>query len=229
MSQDQDQPWKDLNMIEAQISTSECYQELSLEIDRAESHIANVWPQISQSETIGLQQPPIMTTREHIVQPQSSRQSQTDPVNNAIVSPSLQKAASAPNLRDQYAEHDLISTSQNTPNILSSLTASQISLHLEATGEKEWVAGSKRNQALYNCSIGEYPCLWYKFRRFESLSLFNLYLLQDRIVQFENRVRHSAERPFRMSDDEISKQNELLKEYRKSHSDTDDAINAHNC
>ncbi|KAF7522413.1 hypothetical protein G7054_g12159 [Neopestalotiopsis clavispora] len=73
-----------------------------------------------------------------------------------------------------------------------------------------------RINALYECAAGHHHCLWYKFRRFEHLSLFNLYDLQDRIIQFENEVEAHYIRGDSLSRNDISKQNDLLKEYHEA-------------
>ena len=81
---------------------------------------------------------------------------------------------------------------------------------------------STRISKLYDFSRGAYPCLWYKFKRFEGLSLFNLYLLQDELVQMEKTLRMRYGVPSRSGStkmnpkpSELEKLNGLLKEYRE--------------
>lgn len=59
---------------------------------------------------------------------------------------------------------------------------------------------------------GESPCLWYKFKRFESLSLLNLYHLQDQLVGLDQAIgRQSGE----VSPKQTAQLRTLLNEYRQ--------------
>ncbi|KAH8880917.1 hypothetical protein GQ53DRAFT_754737 [Thozetella sp. PMI_491] len=51
--------------------------------------------------------------------------------------------------------------------------------------------GVTKAQKLFYCARGLYDDAWYKFRRFETLSLLNLYHYQDKLVQIENTVTMS--------------------------------------
>jgi hypothetical protein len=41
---------------------------------------------------------------------------------------------------------------------------------------------------LYDCASGTYPEVWYKFKRFETLSLLNLYHFQHELVNLEKKI-----------------------------------------
>lgn len=65
---------------------------------------------------------------------------------------------------------------------------------------------------LWNCATGAFPEVWYKFKRFETLSLHNLYHYQHELVTFQwelNRRDPKGE----MSDHERQYLRKLLKEY----------------
>jgi len=67
-------------------------------------------------------------------------------------------------------------------------------------------------RSLFGFARGESPCLWYKFKRFESLSLLNLYHLQDELVTEDEKISKSGGDVTR---EQILKLRSLLKEYRK--------------
>lgn len=153
-----------------------------------------------------------------------------DHASSANVFPLFDQTASASVPFNQQAEYDLSATSfinsdaykdsyGPPPPLAPNVEANEVANDND----------KKRIKALYDCSIGEYPCLWYKFRRFESLSLFNIYLLQDRIVKFEMYVRRRCVYGGTLSDDDIEKQNHLLKEYRRFRFIVNQEINARVC
>lgn len=59
-------------------------------------------------------------------------------------------------------------------------------------------------------AYGAHPELWYKFKRFETLGLHNLYLLQDELVRFQRDVDYRAGH---MTIADSQKLRGLLKEY----------------
>jgi hypothetical protein len=65
-------------------------------------------------------------------------------------------------------------------------------------------------RTLFKFVRGESPCLWYKFKRFESLSLLNLYHLQDELVGLDQAIgRQSGE----VTPKQTARLHTLLKEY----------------
>lgn len=65
---------------------------------------------------------------------------------------------------------------------------------------------------LLDCARGVYDAPWYKFRRFETLGLLNLYHYQDRLVRFEKDV---TGRRGHMDADDVAELSTLLREYCK--------------
>jgi hypothetical protein len=65
---------------------------------------------------------------------------------------------------------------------------------------------------MWDFSHGEKPELWYKFKRFETLGLHNLYLLQDQLVRFQ---RDLDWRGGEMTKKDSSTLRNLIKEYCK--------------
>ena len=63
---------------------------------------------------------------------------------------------------------------------------------------------------LWEASLGQEPELWYKFKRFESLALFNLFLYQDQLVELQGDI---DEAEGRLNADQRTKLRLLLKEY----------------
>ena len=69
----------------------------------------------------------------------------------------------------------------------------------------------KDQEILRLCAIGQHPELWYKFKRFETLSLLNLYNYQHELVQLEKRIM--AKRGV-MNTEERHLLSVMLKDYR---------------
>jgi hypothetical protein len=65
---------------------------------------------------------------------------------------------------------------------------------------------------LWKCMRGDYPCLWYQLKRFESLSLLNLYHYQQEIVNQEMEITKKGRGMFI---EECARLRVLMKEYRK--------------
>lgn len=87
----------------------------------------------------------------------------------------------------------------------------------QARGDKEdifhfGVAGMKKQQALFHCSRGEHKELWYKFKRFETLSLLNLYYYQHELISLESKIWSTSGV---MSSSDVSKMRSLLNKYCK--------------
>jgi hypothetical protein len=70
-----------------------------------------------------------------------------------------------------------------------------------------------QQKTLYKCTQGEFPELWYKFKRFESLNLLNLYHYQHDLVKFQSSLRLTGV----MDIKERQLLRYLMKEYRKFH------------
>ena len=64
-------------------------------------------------------------------------------------------------------------SSNSGPPVQQSPTTEQVSLAVKWPKE------------FWHASRGRYPELWYKFKRFESPALLNLYLYQDELVQLQ--------------------------------------------
>lgn len=73
--------------------------------------------------------------------------------------------------------------------------------------------GETSNQVMWDFVRGLYPDMWYKFKRFESLSLLNLYHYQDKLIQLEKKI---SEARGEMVEDDITNLANLLREYRES-------------
>jgi hypothetical protein len=69
-----------------------------------------------------------------------------------------------------------------------------------------------KDQAMWDCARGLYPQVWYKFKRFETLSLLNLYHYQDKLVQLDKKI---SEARGDMKDEDITNLARLLREYRR--------------
>jgi len=76
----------------------------------------------------------------------------------------------------------------------------------------EIVEGSTINQKLFDFSRGLYPEVWYKFKRFETLSLLNLYNYQHELVQLDKKINDAKGG---MNDNDVANLRRLLQEYRK--------------
>jgi hypothetical protein len=58
----------------------------------------------------------------------------------------------------------------------------------QTLASKQIREGSTTHQRLYDCSRGLYPHIWYQFKRFETLSLFNLYNYQHELVELQKKI-----------------------------------------
>jgi hypothetical protein len=67
-------------------------------------------------------------------------------------------------------------------------------------------------KTLRQCAFGHYPEKWYKFKRFESLSLLNLYHYQQELVEFEKCI---SQRKGVMTRDERNCLRIMMKDYCK--------------
>lgn len=67
-----------------------------------------------------------------------------------------------------------------------------------------------RGQKLFDCARGVYESAWYKFRRFETLGLLNLYHYQDQLVRLEKDI---TRRRGEMAPKEVAELAILLREY----------------
>jgi hypothetical protein len=72
--------------------------------------------------------------------------------------------------------------------------------------------GLTREQKLFDFSRGLYPEVWYKFKRFETLSLLNLYNYQDKLVQLDEQINKAGGE---LSTGDASRLAALLREYRR--------------
>jgi hypothetical protein len=72
---------------------------------------------------------------------------------------------------------------------------------------------ASRVRQLYKCSRGEYPALWYQFKRFETLGLLDLYLYQDALVQLQSKIDKASGA---CSDSDIENLHILLHKYYKA-------------
>ena len=70
-------------------------------------------------------------------------------------------------------------------------------------------------QALLECSRGAHPKLWYKFKRFETMSLLNLYHYQHELIELEQKITKRAIIPGIMEPGDRERLRKLLKEYRE--------------
>jgi hypothetical protein len=66
---------------------------------------------------------------------------------------------------------------------------------------------------LYNCARGEYDEVWYKFKRFETLNLLNLYHYQHQLVTLEEKI---YENRGVMTSADMELLRLLMKDYRKA-------------
>jgi hypothetical protein len=74
------------------------------------------------------------------------------------------------------------------------------------------VEGLKKEQKLFDFSRGFHPEVWYKFKRFETLSLLNLYNYQDKLVILDKKIN---EKEGDLSEEDSATLAKLLREYRK--------------
>jgi len=79
---------------------------------------------------------------------------------------------------------------------------------------KSWSEGSTKDQILLNFSKGQYSQLSYKFKRFETLTLLNLYNYQHKLVELDKKVNEAGGRMDEQDPNELSR---LLREYSKWH------------
>ena len=69
-------------------------------------------------------------------------------------------------------------------------------------------------QYLWGCATGAIPQAWYKFKRFERLSLWNLYHFQHDLVTFQEKLGAKlGEKPREMTAHDRQYMRDLLKEY----------------
>ena len=73
-----------------------------------------------------------------------------------------------------------------------------------------------QQHSLFEIARGTYPEVWYKFKRFETLSLFNLYHYQHELIELEKRITKKDVAVGRMDPDDRELLKRLLKEYRES-------------
>ncbi|KIW32822.1 uncharacterized protein PV07_04340 [Cladophialophora immunda] len=71
------------------------------------------------------------------------------------------------------------------------------------------------SQDLFKCSRGEYPELWYKFKRFETLNLLNLYHYQHELIQLESKIYRpeNTDLPGSVDGNMVTEMRRLLREY----------------
>ncbi|KAF4609825.1 hypothetical protein G7Y89_g15798 [Cudoniella acicularis] len=73
--------------------------------------------------------------------------------------------------------------------------------------------GSTNIQRLYDCARGLHPLVWYQFKRFETLSLFNLYNYQHELVMLQKKIDEAKGEAEHADVLELRK---LLREYSKA-------------
>jgi hypothetical protein len=73
-----------------------------------------------------------------------------------------------------------------------------------------------QQHSLFECARGTYPEVWYKFKRFETLSLFNLYHYQHELIELEKKITKKDVAVGRADPDDRELLKRLLKEYRES-------------
>ncbi|KAK0635832.1 hypothetical protein B0T17DRAFT_517386 [Bombardia bombarda] len=71
-------------------------------------------------------------------------------------------------------------------------------------------AGTTVEERLFQMAQGMYEPAWYKFKRFDSLQLLNLYHYQHKLVVFDEKI---SQNQGKMSEEEITTMAALLKEY----------------
>jgi hypothetical protein len=79
---------------------------------------------------------------------------------------------------------------------------------------KSWSEGSTKDQILLNFSKGQFSQLSYKFKRFETLSLWNLYNYQHKLVELDKKINGEGSG---MDAQDVNELARLLREYRKWH------------
>jgi hypothetical protein len=75
---------------------------------------------------------------------------------------------------------------------------------------------TNQQHSLFECARGTYPEVWYKFKRFETLSLFNLYHYQHELIELEKKITKKDVAAGRMDPEDRELLKRLLKEYRES-------------
>lgn len=82
----------------------------------------------------------------------------------------------------------------------------------EETSFVEIGYGSNLNETLFNIASGKFEDVWCKFKRFDHLSLLNLYHYQDRLVQLDSKIHGDGGNITKNQVEELAR---LLREYRK--------------
>jgi hypothetical protein len=77
-----------------------------------------------------------------------------------------------------------------------------------------WSEGSTKDQILLNLSKGQYSQISYKFKRFEYLTILNIYNYQHKLVELEKKINEAGERTDGQDAKDLAN---LLREYRKWH------------
>lgn len=78
---------------------------------------------------------------------------------------------------------------------------------------------NSEHEVMVNCCLGAYPEVWYKFKRFECLSLLNLYYYQHELVSLDEEIfgTPNATHEWKPLDStELLNLRTVIKEYRKS-------------
>lgn len=74
-----------------------------------------------------------------------------------------------------------------------------------------------QHESIVDCCLGAHPKVWYKFKRFECLSLLNLYYYQHELIRLDNRIFGTPDVPkdFTALDrEEWLELRSMIKEYR---------------
>jgi hypothetical protein len=79
-----------------------------------------------------------------------------------------------------------------------------------AVEDKSWSEGSTKDQILLNFSRGQYAQLSYKFKRFETLALLNLYNYQHKLVELDKKANGG-----KMDEQDANELARLFREYCK--------------
>lgn len=71
------------------------------------------------------------------------------------------------------------------------------------------------DQIFLECARGRNPDINYVFKRFETLSLFNLYKHQQKLVELHEKIRTDTEKRVKVEDCTVDELADLLRKYRK--------------
>lgn len=148
--------------------------------------------------------------------PEQHPQSNTDRLQRSVYSNlGLPQELKSPGMPNNGSRNIDLSANMDVPVALAEVLPQQSAAYLHDI---------QSQVELYKCSRGQYPELWYKFKRFETLGLLNIYHYQHELIQLEKEIDKAEEQsrdkkdfqvkhPGVLTSIQLGRMRRLMKEY----------------